>query len=290
MVKAMRNQILQHLSNIEESETVKIIYACESGSRAWGFASTDSDYDVRFIYAHPPAWYLSIDSERRRDVLEDDAVAPLDLNGWDLKKALKLLRKSNPPLLEWLGSPIVYREEASIVAGLRGLLPVFYSPTACLYHYWYMALGNYRVYLQREVVWVKKYFYVLRPLLAIRWLERDLGVVPTEFERLVTHTVDSPELRSAIDMLISEKQQGHELKCGERIPVIGDFIESELQRIELLVTNIERKRCDPPDDCLNVFFRETLCELWPQAANILRPATCPGAMGVDSASPLCDVR
>src|SRR5437879_13444130 len=101
----MNNQISDELLAIEERERVRILYACESGSRAWGFPSADSDYDVRFIYVHRPEWYLSV--FEKRDVIERPLKDCLDLSGWDIKKALQLLRKSNAPLLEWLGSPIV---------------------------------------------------------------------------------------------------------------------------------------------------------------------------------------
>jgi predicted nucleotidyltransferase len=103
----MREKIHAYLRDIETREEIRILYACESGSRAWGFPSIDSDYDVRFIYLHPRDWYLSIDLQQKRDVIECSVDHHLDINGWDLRKALQLLRKGNPPLMEWLGSPIV---------------------------------------------------------------------------------------------------------------------------------------------------------------------------------------
>jgi predicted nucleotidyltransferase len=115
-------------------------------------------------------WYLSIDV--KRDIIERPVQDGLDISGWDLKKALLLFGKSNPPLLEWIGSPIVYLEQYSAVEGIRRLLPDYYSPAAYLYHYLHMARGNYREYLKGDVVWIKKYFYVLRPILAMKWIER----------------------------------------------------------------------------------------------------------------------
>jgi hypothetical protein len=103
----MKSRILKKLIEIEKNNDVKVIYACESGSRAWGFASEDSDYDVRFIYVHSKDWYLTIAD--KRDVIEIPFDGDLDINGWDIRKSLKLLRKSNSPLLEWLSSPIKYR-------------------------------------------------------------------------------------------------------------------------------------------------------------------------------------
>src|SRR6186997_1931414 len=113
------------LADIEREEWVRICLAVESGSRAWGFASTDSDYDVRFVYAHPRDWYLSIDLESRRDVIERPLTDEVDLAGWDVRKAMGLFAKSNPPLLEWLDSPIVYADDGRFAAALRGLLPAF---------------------------------------------------------------------------------------------------------------------------------------------------------------------
>jgi hypothetical protein len=207
-----------------------VLYACESGSRAWGFESADSDYDVRFLYVHSRDWYLSI--EDHRDVIERPINDGLDISGWDLRKALRLFRKSNPPLLEWLGSPIVYREKGGTAQRLRGLATEFQSPRACAYHYLHMARGNYREYLQGEEVWTKKYFYVLRPLLAIQWLERGLGLVPTEFQHLVDRLVPEGSIRESIDRLVERKRLGAELAKGPRLAAISDFIESELARYE----------------------------------------------------------
>ena len=133
----MEQAIKANLAEIEARETVRIVYACESGSRAWGFPSSDSDYDVRFIYLHPLEWYLSI--EDKRDVIGDPITGQLDVNGWDLRKTLQLFRKSNPPLFEWLNSPIVYLEKYSVASRLRSLLAVYYSSRTCAYHYLQMA-------------------------------------------------------------------------------------------------------------------------------------------------------
>lgn len=104
---AMRERVLEELTRLEQEHDVTVLYACESGSRAWGFASPDSDYDVRFVYVQQPDWYLRVDEPR--DVLERPLTDELDLSGWELRKTLRLLRKSNPTLLEWLDSPLVYR-------------------------------------------------------------------------------------------------------------------------------------------------------------------------------------
>jgi predicted nucleotidyltransferase len=251
-------EILPRLREIEEEHNVTIFYACESGSRAWGFPSTDSDYDVRFLYLRPRDWYLSIDVEEKRDVIERPISDTLDINGWDLRKALKLLRKSNPPLLEWLNSPIVYRQTLAITDKIKKLVPEYYSPIACVHHYLHMAQGNFREYLRGETVWVKKYFYVLRPLLAIRWIEQESDVVPMEFGVLVERCVNSLKLKEEIEILLERKKRGHELDRGPRIKVISDFIESELDRLEAMMIEAKPKA---NTEQLNELFRMALKEV-----------------------------
>ena len=228
-----RHEIETRLVAIEQQEGVRILYACESGSRAWGFPSADSDFDVRFIYAHSPEWYLSI--QDRRDVIERPLENLIDESGWDVRKALNLLRKSNPPLLEWIQSPIVYRADLRFMEGLKSLMPVYYSPRHCMYHYLHMARGNIREYLKGERVWVKKYFYVLRPLLGCRWIEAGQGVVPMEFGKLVEGVAINADLLEAIQRLLADKLAGREMDDGPRVPIFHDFFDRELPRLEEVV-------------------------------------------------------
>jgi uncharacterized protein len=253
------NEIINRLLEIERQEKVQIFYACESGSRAWGFPSKDSDYDVRFLYLRQKNWYLSIDVEEKRDVIECPINAELDISGWDLRKALKLFQKSNPPLLEWLNSSIIYLEKFTIAHQLRSLIPEFYSPKVSLYHYLHMAQGNFREYLRGDIVWIKKYFYVLRPLLAIRWIESKSEIVPMEFDVLVEQLIDSAELKQAIDNLLERKKQGQELDREPRIEIISDFIERELQRLETELT--EQNKTKPSNEKLNELFRNAIEEV-----------------------------
>lgn len=256
----MKANIEIELQKIEKSCEVKVIYACESGSRAWGFPSANSDYDVRFLYLHPQDWYLAIDLENKRDVIEVPIETDLDISGWDLRKALQLFYKSNPPLLEWLGSPIIYVEPYAIAQQMRELAATYYNPIANMYHYLRMAQGNYRDYLKGERVWIKKYFYVLRPILAVNWIERGYGVVPTEFGKLVEGIVENIILKQQINELIESKKEGQELDYGARIPMISDFISSELERLEnkRFESSLEKQPVDP----LNKLFFSALQEVW----------------------------
>ena len=257
MTLSTEKRIQTEIDRIEKEEDVRILYACESGSRAWGFESKDSDFDVRFIYLHPPTWYLTI--QKKRNVIERPIHDDLDISGWDLPKALDLFRKSNPPLLEWLQSPIIYRETGTARNRLRNLLPRYYSPISCMYHYLHMAQGNNREYLQGKKVWVKKYFYVLRPVLACLWIEQNLGIVPTEFNVLVDHLVTDPLLREAINELLNKKRTGQELDQGECIPVISEFIDQQLSRLTTVNQSFSSTK-DP--EMLDALFVELLIETY----------------------------
>jgi predicted nucleotidyltransferase len=256
----MRAAIEEALIALEREEDVRVCLAVESGSRAWGFASVDSDYDVRLIYVHRPEWYLSLDLETKPDSIQQPAEV-LDLSGWDVRKALRLFRKSNPPILEWLQSPTVYREVGNLAAAMRARLALFYSPRSCAFHYLHMAQGNWREYLQGDVVWRKKYLYVLRPLLALRWIEQDRGAVPMEFARLINATVTEMNVRRAINELVAAKIAGMELDRGPRIGVLSGFIGGEMKRAEARVAASAPPRVDAEDD-LDSVFRSILGETW----------------------------
>jgi predicted nucleotidyltransferase len=252
-------RIKKELSQIEQEKDVKIVYACESGSRAWGFPSQDSDYDVRFIYIHKPNWYLSI--SKARDVIEKPICDSLDISGWELQKALCLFRKSNPPLLEWIGSPIVYLEQFSTVSDMRSIAHEYYSQNACTYHYLHMVNGNLKNYLCGSEVWVKKYFYVLRPLMAILWMEQGRGLVPTDFT-VIVNNLDIPQLlREAINELIEEKKAGKELRRGPRNELISSFIETELER--LVANKPAYPRPVSHKSKLDELFIKSLNQVWP---------------------------
>ncbi|MFE4713313.1 nucleotidyltransferase domain-containing protein [Paenibacillus sp. NPDC056722] len=234
----VKSIIIEELKKIEREENVRILYACESGSRAWGFPSKDSDYDVRFLYIRPLEWYLSI--FEKRDVIERPISNMLDINGWDLKKALNLFRKSNPPLLEWLQSPIVYTENESVVRQIRDISSFTFSPRSCMHHYLHMAKGNYRDYLKGDHVKIKKYFYVLRPVLACEWIERFHTMPPIEFPVLVeTLLPEGSLLRAAVDDLLIRKRAGDEMDYEPRIQPINEFLEERISYYEQTISEVE---------------------------------------------------
>ncbi len=254
----MHDKILKELKDIEDREHVKILYACESGSRAWGFESADSDYDVRFIYIRPRDWYLSIDPGR--DVIERPIDEVLDVSGWDLPKALQLYRKSNPPMVEWLQSPICYLEQGVLAQTLRDLMPQYFSARACMHHYLNMARGSYKDHCKGETIKLKKYFYVLRPILACEWILADLGPVPMRFTDMVDRLIEQPSLHRAIEDLIAQKRTVGEMGTGPKIPVISQYIDQQMQRLESISTEMPAVRGDT--EMLNRIFRDTLEQTW----------------------------
>lgn len=248
--------IQQRLATFEKIENVRVLYAVESGSRAWGFASKDSDYDIRFVYVHTLDWYLSIEVESQRDVIERPVENDLDFAGWDIRKALKLFSKSNPALLEWLDSGIVYIDREDFAKNLRELRDAFFTPQKCVYHYLHMAQNNYRAYLRGPEVQIKKYFYVLRPLLAIRWMEQGRGVVPMKFEKLLETAVDEPKMVAEVKKLLKRKLAADELAEGPQIPEIHEFLDLELVRANKVLVPTLRSRIDI--ELLNNLYREHL--------------------------------
>jgi uncharacterized protein len=252
----VRQRVLQALDEIEARHDVKVLFACESGSRGWGFASPDSDYDVRFIYVHRLPWYLSV--EPGRDVIELPISDELDVCGWELRKALRLLRRANPVLMEWLDSPLVYRQEEAWAARMRELAPKFFSALRGRYHYLSMARKNSRGYLQGKSVRLKKYLYVLRPLLAVQWIDRGMGMPPMRFADLVASLVGDPGLLDEINRLLEIKMRAGEAEYSARWPQIHSFIEGELARDAM---SMDYKKPNGGADELDAFLMETVWSL-----------------------------
>ena len=224
----METIIKEKLKEIEDKKNVRILMAVESGSRAWGFASPDSDYDVRFVYVRSLTDYLRL--EDVRDVLEWQLDDVLDINGWDLKKALQLMRNSNPSIFEWCASPIVYKTTDEFEE-LRIIRKQYYSPKKSLYHYWHMARSNYRSYLQGEEVRIKKYFYVIRPLLAAKWVVDNKSQPPMLFSELIEAELPT-KLTPTIDKLLEMKRDTPEMGLAPKISVLDDFINDELEAVK----------------------------------------------------------
>ena len=249
----MREKIQEQLRRIEEAENIKILFAVESGSRAWGFASPDSDYDVRFIYIRRLEDYLRLNTIR--DVIElpiDDA---LDINGWDLQKTLRLLHKSNPTLFEWFSSPIVY-QETEFADKFRDLMMHYFSSKKTMYHYVSMAEGNYREYLKGDLIRAKKYFYVLRQVLACQWI-LDRGTPPPMLFSELLKAELPVELIDVVNQLLELKMNSPEVKLIKRISEINEYLDESIPRIKRAVRLLEDS-LTPDWNELNQLFLQSL--------------------------------
>lgn len=225
----MRTRIEQALAELAREHNVSVLFACESGSRGWGFASPDSDYDVRFIYVNRLPWYLTVDPGR--DVIELPVDETLDISGWDLRKALGLLKRGNATVMEWLRSPVVYHADPDFAAAMVAASELAYRPERSFHHYAHMAKRNYSSALQGDRVKLKKYLYVLRPLLAALWVERGLGAPPMRFAELVAGIVTDTATLAEIDDLLAVKRQSGEAAWGTPFPCTQALIDRELDRV-----------------------------------------------------------
>jgi predicted nucleotidyltransferase len=245
--------IIEKLNEIERAENITILHAVESGSRAWGFASPDSDYDVRFFYVRPKEFYLRL--EKKRNVLECPISGDLDINGWDIDKTLRLLHASNPTLFEWSNSPIVYKTTDFF----ETLLPVigeYFVPRSGLWHYLSMAEGNYRTYLKADMVKAKKYFYVIRPLLECRWILERRTPPPMLFSELVETQLEAG-LKPVVEDLLTLKMSTPEVGEVPRIASLNDYIERDLHSIRTQIEALP-KASQQTWEPLNMLFLSAL--------------------------------
>ena len=247
----MREIILDKLKEIEVRENIKILHCVESGSRAWGFASPDSDYDVRFIYVRPKEFYLRLD--KTRDVIEWQLDDTLDINGWDIQKALTLLHNSNPTLFEWNSSPIAYKTTDEW-RRISETINRYFVAKSGIYHYLSTAKSNYREYLKGEMVKYKKYFYVLRPLLACKWILAEGTPPPMEFHILMDKYLDE-DLKPDVEKLLDLKMNTPEIAVGARFDKVNEYLEKAISEIDGIVSKLPNDKVDTWDELNDMFLR-----------------------------------
>ena len=245
------------LCKVESEYSLNVIYGLESGSRAWGFESQNSDYDVRFLYVRPVDWYLCI--EKRGDVLELGTSHDIDLSGWDLRKALLFLRQSHPVLLEWLRSPVVYVEQPRIVQRMREIGEEFFAPRALVHHYIGWAERTLHRYFRHSDLAAKRYFYVMRPILCCRWIQTIGGQPPLRMQALLAAIEMSAEAKLAIRNLIDRKRAGYELDSVGRIPILDQYISEAIPQIKDFLVTLPQPRYVPLE-LLNPLFHQALKE------------------------------
>jgi len=249
----MQDLITGKLKELAEKHSIKILYACESGSRAWGFPSTDSDYDVRFLYRHKPEDYLSISMPA--DTIDVPVNELLDIGGWELRKSLQLFMKSNAPLYEWLQCPIVYHQEHDFAASLLGLEEYYFSPRAAAHHYISMAKNVWNAESGGDTMRLKKYFYVLRPLLAARWIVDKHTCPPMELSFLRAE-IGEKKWQDEIDRFLAVKKDVTEKERIKRSAILDEWILHSFDYCRDKVAHIVAKQVNR--EILDVFFRKQL--------------------------------
>ena len=219
----MIQKINTKLKEIEFEKKIELLFACESGSRAWGFASPDSDYDIRFIYKNKPEYYLSL--WEKPDVIEFMTADDLDGSGWDIAKALKLLAKSNAPLIEWLFSPIVYQQNDAFLKQMQVFASDCFLPIATLHHY----LGttkNFMEICEQENVKLKSYFYALRTALAGKWIIENNSIPPVDFMEI--------------------------------LPIAPNDIQEKIKELVFIKSNQDEKYLHPKENLITNYLLETI--------------------------------
>ncbi|MBC6610107.1 nucleotidyltransferase domain-containing protein [Hymenobacter sp. BT507] len=251
----MHARIQTALHQLEVTHGIRILYACESGSRAWGFPSPDADYDVRFLYSHPPDWYLTLDAGP--DTLDFPVDDELDLAGWELRKALKLLRGGNAAFFEWLQSPVIYREAAGFREALGPLLPACWNPRAGLHHYLGLMRRGLTDDLTTEHVRLKRLFYALRSTLAAHWIrQRPAEVPPMEFR--VLRELLPTELHGTVDELLVRKATADEKTTVPRPTALVEYLQTEYEAALAAHNTLPITRQADPTPALDALFRAWL--------------------------------
>lgn len=249
---AAHTRIHTALDNLEQIHGIHVLWACESGSRAWNFASPDSDWDVRLIYVHPRDWYLSV--HEGRDVVELPIDEGLDLNGWDLRKSLRLLDKANAALQEWLVSPIVYR--ATEPAGwLRALAAEDFQPLSACHHYAALARRGLGAIDAAGVVRLKRYCYALRAVLCCQWVVEHQTQPPLPIDALLADLLPEGDTRTAVDQLLVNKRAGGEGNISPRLPALDSYLHATLAHLE---PRFPRNPPKLPRERLDGLFRAVL--------------------------------
>ena len=240
-------EIQTYLKKIELDYNVKILYACESGSRAWKIHSPDSDFDIRFVYMHPMQWYTQISHQPDHMVFQEPEMNA-DIVGWEMRKALKLYAKSNTNFYGWLKSGIVYQYIPFFSDCLLEMMPEFYTRKAFFHHHLSHAKRTYQDYIRidRDTVNIKKYIYVLQSLISAQWIV-EMGndpnrlFPPIEFHALVGGTLThQTDLRYAIENLLAWKHSNSERAYDHRIPIIDEYIEKQMKTLPELAEFIPK--------------------------------------------------
>jgi predicted nucleotidyltransferase len=251
----MEEKIKKYLSDLEKEKGIEILLACETGSRAWGFPSPDSDFDVRVIYKHKKDWYLSLTEEK--DTIEYFFENnEIDICGWDLRKSLRLLWKSNPPLLERIQSPIIYKVDNNFLTGINSVAQKAYSRIATIHHYLSMAKKAFEEVVNLEEYKLKKFFYALRASVACIWILEKEEIPPIEFGKMINGLNLPVNFKTRIEELIEIKSTISETYLHKGENELIEFMKNCIERADSESLNLPASKGQISE--LNELFRQTL--------------------------------
>ena len=244
------------IKEIEAKENIRVLHVIESGSRAWGLASPDSDYDVRFIYVRDRNFYLSL--RENKDFIDWELNEVLDINGWDIKKVLQHFHKSNATLFEWSNSPVVYYTTDEWKKLYDEVAGKYFACKSSMYHYYGTANKNYHEYLMEDMVKYKKYFYVLRPILACKWIEEKKCPPPVLFDELFDSVLEE-DMKPVIADLLAKKVQMSESDKAPKIEKVNQYVEEKLIYYKNLLEGMDDDR-NPDWEPLEEVFKKVIGE------------------------------
>jgi len=248
---SVRTEIQGELLRIAEDNNIRILYACESGSRAWGFASPESDYDIRFIFLHPTSWYLSVlPQDDGMDLFIDKE---LDINGWDIRKVLRLMMKSNITAFEWLQSPIVYQTDEDFKAAIWSLSQHFFQARSSIQQYLSLAENSFRRISEESEINIQKYLYVMRPLLAAMWIAQYKSAAPMTFAELLPLLKPFSNIETIVLELWEKALMPNKKNIIKPIQELNDFIQKEINKCNNIADGMEESAVRT--DMLDAFFR-----------------------------------
>lgn len=253
----MEEIILKELKQLEEKHNITILFAIESGSRGWGFSSKDSDYDVRFVYKHKTDWYLNI--EEQRDVVELPVDEVLDINGWDIRKALRLAAKSNFVIWEWLQSPIAYIEQGNIRQEMLNAIMDRFSPISTAHSYLSLAKRTMDDHYKEDTILLKKYFYIIRALLSCRWILEKKSVPPMVFSDVLEIVKKEKEFLIELNKLLKIKKDSTEKDLCKRVSEIDHVLDSTFSKINSEIANLPKATSVSMVD-INFFFKKVISD------------------------------
>ena len=258
-VDTITQSIIGKLKEIEAAYEVTIPLAIESGSRGWGFAAANADYDCRFIYVQKPERYLSVSEVD--EFIEFELNETFDIKGYDLKRALKYIMKSQAAINEWLSSNVVYIINEPIVKRLRGLAAEFFNPIPVSYHYLSLAKKTLAEITSTEDARIKKYFYVLRPIANLNFIHLFRRMPYMEYNRTLAAISTPSEVQIAINALTEQKMMMFE---NDRIPAHGlliGYFKTEIERFDNLLKDMRHDK-KTEYTALDEAFRATIKDVW----------------------------